>query len=153
MFIHNNIVYRFVISITPFSVKSFHTPPQWRRNSVVNVRLFPERENKTGLFCIKIAYLTATSGAALRSSYNVKGLHYLLFCMPLYQFLIDSFHLFSRCFLLCLSTKNHAIRIKGDSIARMYAITVNNFIRKIIIPSIMHILYQQIYIFPLAFSA
>lgn len=35
--------------------------------------------------------------------------------------------------------KNHAIRIKGDSIAKMYAITVNNFIRKIIIPSIMHI--------------
>ena len=137
MFIHNNIVYRFVISITPFSVKSFHTPPQWRRNSVVNVRLFTERENKTGLFCIKITYITATSGAALRSSYNVKGLHYLLFCMPLYQFLIDSFHLSSRCFLLCLSTKNHAIRIKGDSIARMYEITVNACNKNIIKDSII----------------
>ena len=30
-----------------------------------------------------------------------------------------------------LFDKNHAIRIKGDSIARMYAITVNNSIRKI----------------------
>ena len=27
--------------------------------------------------------------------------------------------------------KNHTIRIKGDGIARMYAITVNNSIRKI----------------------
>ena len=96
MFIHNNIVYRFVISITPFSVKSFHTPPQWRRNSVVKVNLFPERVKQNWTFCIKITYLTATLRAARRSSYYIKYFHsHILFQASLAEMPLRGFLKFS----------------------------------------------------------